>query len=332
MLATVSLLGLSFLMILAGALAFTNSVEWAGVRLGLGHGAVGSVLAAVATALPESTIPVIAILSGEQAGPIAIGAIVGAPFLLATLGMVMVGSTAVVMRRRREQGTRLKLHRESTLRDLSLFLPLLTVALILGLVDSKALHVAAAITFVLVYVIYVWRTVAGGGEAGTEEELTDLFFDPAKHTPPKNVTIVVQLLASLALILGGAELFVTEIEDVAHGLGVAPLILALALAPLASELPEKLNSVLWVRQGKDSLALGNITGAMVFQTAIPVSVGLAFVTWRLDAAAVVAMICALAGAALALVNVWFWSRFTLPWVVLWLTLYGGGIGYFFTAA
>src|SRR5665647_3849985 len=32
----------------------------------------------------------------------------------------------------------------------------------------------------------------------------------------------------------------------------------------------------WVRQEKDTLALGNITGAMVFQTCIPVAFGIAF--------------------------------------------------------
>jgi cation:H+ antiporter len=76
------LLVVSFAVMVAGAAVFTNAVEWAGLRLGLGHGAVGSVLAAVATAMPESLIPVIAIITeGKQAGPVAIGAIVGAPFL-----------------------------------------------------------------------------------------------------------------------------------------------------------------------------------------------------------------------------------------------------------
>ncbi|MCT2583929.1 sodium:calcium antiporter [Actinophytocola gossypii] len=330
---TYALLALSFVMILAGAFTFTNAVEWAGVRLGLGHAAVGSVLAAVATALPESTIPVIAILSGEQAGQIAIGAIVGAPFLLATLGMIVVGASAVLARGRREQGTRLRLHRASTVRDLAVFLVLLAVALLLGVLDvGKVVHVVAAVLFVLAYGVYVWRTVTRGGEAGQEEDPSGLFFDPSKNNPPRNVQIVLQVVVSLALIVGGAELFVTEVEHVAHALGVTALVLALALAPLASELPEKLNSVLWVRQGKDSLALGNITGAMVFQTAIPVAIGMVFVSWRLEPAALLAMACALVGGALALVNIWFVRRFTVPWLLGWLVLYGGVVTYLFTAA
>ncbi|MGH3092753.1 MAG: sodium:calcium antiporter, partial [Gaiellaceae bacterium] len=83
---TYGLLVASFALLLGGALVFTNAVEWAGVRIGLGTGAVGSVLAAVATALPESLVPIIALLSGSrESEAVAIGAIVGAPFLLGTL-------------------------------------------------------------------------------------------------------------------------------------------------------------------------------------------------------------------------------------------------------
>jgi cation:H+ antiporter len=46
-------------------------------------------------------------------------------------------------------------------------------------------------------------------------------------------------------------------------------------------LPEKFNSVMWMRQKKDTLALGNITGAMVFQSTFPVAIGMAFTPWRL---------------------------------------------------
>src|SRR4029078_5738861 len=95
------LLVVSFAVMVAGAAVFTNAVEWAGLRLGLGHGAVGSVLAAVATAMPESLIPVVAIIQGRPADPIAIGPIVGAPLLLATLAMAICGAAALIYRVRR---------------------------------------------------------------------------------------------------------------------------------------------------------------------------------------------------------------------------------------
>ena len=57
---------------------------------------------------------------------------------------------------------------------------------------------------------------------------------------------------------------------------MSEVLLALVVAPIATELPEKFNSIIWVRQGKDTLAMGNITGAMVFQSAIPTVVALLF--------------------------------------------------------
>ena len=84
----------SFVIILAGAELFTNGIEWFGRKLGLAEGAVGSVLAAVGTALPETMIPIIAILfvDGEaHSDEIGVGAILGAPFMLATLAMFVTG-------------------------------------------------------------------------------------------------------------------------------------------------------------------------------------------------------------------------------------------------
>src|SRR5918996_4578708 len=117
------LLALSFAVILAGALLFTTAVEWAGTRLDLAEGATGSVLAAVGTAMPETLIPIVAIIGGaEGSEDVAIGAIIGAPFLLATIAMALVGISARLYRRRRDQGTRLAADAETLDRDLVFFL------------------------------------------------------------------------------------------------------------------------------------------------------------------------------------------------------------------
>jgi cation:H+ antiporter len=324
---SIVLLVVSFPLLLGGAVLFTNSVEWLGTRLGLSQGPIGSVLAAVATALPESVIPVVAILTGEASGPIAIGAIIGAPFLLGTLGMAVVGGSALVFRRRRERGTRLDLDQRATRRDLLVFLPLLSVAVVLGLVGGTVVRVVVAVLLVLSYGVYAWRTIAKGRGAEDEDDLRRLYFDP-RRDEPRTPVVWLQVAAGVALVVGGAELFVTEVETLAIEVGVPALALALVLAPLASELPEKLNSVLWVRRGKDTLALGNITGAMVFQASIPVAVGLAFTEWDLRAPAVVAACCSLAGAALCLVVMSRGkSRFPVPLITAWLVLYLGAVGY-----
>src|ERR671910_2055394 len=92
--------------ILLGAELFTNGIEWFGRKLELAEGAVGSVLAAVGTALPETMIPIIAILfsTGEHSEEIGIGAILGAPFMLATLAMFVTGVAVMVQARKRPNG------------------------------------------------------------------------------------------------------------------------------------------------------------------------------------------------------------------------------------
>ena len=294
----------AFVLIVLGAIGFTNAVEWLGHRLNLGEGAVGALLAAVGTALPESIIPVVALISGggsEEAVEIAIGAIIGAPFVLGTLAMLVIAGSALAFRGRRDQGPEVDSHRASLRRDLITFLVYFPLGIIVGALDtSAAVQLAVAAVLVAGYGVYAWLTVRGGGDASDDDELDPLYFDTSKDDPPSTLQISLQFVVSLAAIIGGAELFVTAIESIAESLGVSALVLALVLAPLATELPEKANSVLWVRDGKDTLAAGNVTGAMAFQATIPVALGLTLTDWDLDRYALAAGAAGIAGAALAL--------------------------------
>jgi cation:H+ antiporter len=152
MLGELVLLAASFAIILAGALLFTNAVEWLGNRLAIGEGAVGSLLAAVGTAMPESFIPIVAVIGGaEGSSDVAIGAIVGAPFLLATIAMMLVGLSALGYRRRRPQGRHLRAHVPTLDRDLTVFLAFFAVALVLGVGLPLGARIAAAVALVAAY-------------------------------------------------------------------------------------------------------------------------------------------------------------------------------------
>jgi cation:H+ antiporter len=321
----VLLLVVSFAVMVTGAVVFTNAVEWAGARLHLGHGAVGSVLAAVATAMPESLIPVIAVITeGRQAGPVAIGAIVGAPFLLATVAMAVCGATAFIYRARRPTA-QLQPDRRATSRDLYVVLGALPLAIVIGLSGAFPLRVAGAAVLVAGYAVIVWKTIIQGRQEGSAEEPPSLYFDTTKNDPPSTFQILAQILVSIGLLVGAAELFVSNVEHLANGLGVDPLILTLVIAPLATELPETLNSVIWIRQGKDTLALGNITGAMVLQSMPLMAFGMVFTDWRLTAPALAAMFAALAGTALSLLAVLRARGWSAPFAGCSAGLYLGGI-------
>lgn len=319
------LLMVSFVAMVVGAVVFTNAIEWVGVRLGLGHGAVGSVLAAVATAMPESLIPVIAVIGGgKQADPVAIGAIVGAPFLLGTLAMAVCAASALIYRSRRVS-PRLQPDRGAISRDLYVVFGALVLALIVGLADSLPLRIAGAAVLVTAWAVLTWRTVARGRQEGGADEPGSLYFDTTKNDPPANLQILFQVLVSIGLLIGAAQLFVSNIEHLAEGHGVDPLILTLVIAPLATELPETLNSVIWMRQDKDTLALGNVTGAMVLQSMPLVAFGMLTTGWQLHGPALVAMVVALAGTVLGLIVMRHARHRPLPFIGCWTGLYLGGI-------
>jgi cation:H+ antiporter len=320
----VVLLLTSFAVILAGALLFTNAVEWIGHSLKLGEGAVGSLLAAVGTAMPETLIAIVAIVGTAEGGDqVAIGSIVGAPFLLATLAMGLVGLFAYLFRDRREQGLELKAHRPTLERDLVFFLSFFALSLALGWGAPEVLRVPVGIIVMLAYPLYIRRTLLSAGPVQDEDTLAPLVFErrPERRDGPGLLLCVLQLLVGLGAMVGGAHLFVEELLSIAKSLGVEPVVLALILAPLATELPEKVNSFFWVRDGKDSLALGNITGAMVFQSTIPVGIGLIFTDWNLSTNAAISVALGLAGGVLAYEALHRRGRFELPAVLGWFSLY-----------
>jgi cation:H+ antiporter len=321
------LLFISFAVILAGALLFTNAIEWVGHRLAVGEGAVGSLLAAVGTALPETLIAIVALVGATKSQDVAIGAIVGAPFLLATLAMGLVGLTAYLYRKRRTQGIELTAHVPTLDRDLAFFMVFFAGGLALGFGAPEEVRIPAGIVFFLAYVVYVQRTLTGGGDVQAEDTLNPLIMEPKRRRtgdPPLWLAIA-QALVGLGAMVGGAHLFVEELVHVAEDFGVEAIVLSLILAPLATELPEKVNSFFWVREGKDSLALGNITGAMVFQSTIPVGIGLIFTDWELSGNAAISVALGLAGGLLAYWALRLRDRFELLPVIAWLGLYASFI-------
>ena len=159
------------------------------------------------------------------------------------------------------------------------------------------------------------------------ETIGPLYMDRTPGDEPPGVTVVLQLIVGLAAIVGGAHLFVEELIHAAEQIGIEPLVLSLVLAPLATELPEKANSFFWVKDGKDSLALGNITGAMVFQSTIPIAVGLALTDWELGRYAVLSGALGLAGGVVAYWALRLRGRFEALPVAIWTALFTAFIVY-----
>jgi cation:H+ antiporter len=200
--------------------------------------------------------------------------------------------------------------------DLLFFMVAYGFAVACAFVASRPIHYAVAVGLVLLYVAYMY--VKFSGEHHGEAVLEPLFF-ARRSAVPSYLRIGLQGLIGLIGLAAGAHLFVTAAKAIALEMDVSPLLLALLIAPLATELPEMSNSFLWLYNRKDTLAVGNVTGAMVFQGTFPVSVGLIGTGWQLSHSAVVTMALALVAVGVVfgqLVVDGHWR----PWVVTGIAL------------
>ena len=316
---------------------FVNAVEWLGQRLNVGKMAVGTILAAFGTALPESVVTLVAVTTGkdEAAKDIGVGAAMGGPLALATVAYGVTGVMLLLHRRklrtaaaavsrplavsrpvavsrplavgrpvavetapRRPEPPQQNLgpvdgpvladpaHLRLLAKDQHWFLPIFIVKVALGLV-AFGFKPVLGLFFFAVYAVYFWRELSGGSEDGNDaeqhDELESLKLQPAKASPD-TWAVAVQTLATLVVIFLASQLFVKQLDAIGPMLGLSGAVTALLLSPIATELPEIMNAIIWVRQGKTRLALANISGAMMIQATVPSGLGLLFTTWHFDGA------------------------------------------------
>ena len=312
--------------ILLGATVFTNGLEWFGKKMNLSDGAVGSIFAAVGTALPETLVPIIAILYGtKEAGhQIGVGAIIGAPFMLGTLAFFISGIAVVFNRRKRSDYPIMRIDTIVMRRDMEYFLVLYTLAIASTFLGGHpVMKVFIALVLILFYCGYVFKTLKRGNSSSHNVEESDLdpcYFAPKSHDPHIYL-ISFQVIASLLLIVWGSYIFVEKVQIISSLMGISPFILAMIIAPIATELPEKFNSVIWISKGKDTLAIGNITGAMVFQGSIITAIGIMMTEWQLNTAAYITVALTFASVGMAYIQI-RWKRHLTPG-----TLLAGGVFY-----
>ena len=275
----------SLIVIIIAAEIFTNAIESLGSKLKFSEGVTGSIFAAVGTALPETMVPLVAIFAGSSAEiseEVGVGAILGAPLMLSTIAMFLVGGAAWVFRHRRKKIT---IHPEHSglKRDLEFFLFVFSLAFLVAFTPPawRLLRVFVALILVLSYFYYVLETIKASkalvkdGHATEESKnlyLSAIFKDHMFF-------VVVQLFIGLGLMIAGAKGFVIGVEHLAEILHLPVIVLSLLIVPIATELPEKVNSITWIRQGKDTIAVGNITGAMVFQGSLLPAIGIFLTPW-----------------------------------------------------
>ncbi|OLL29333.1 sodium:proton exchanger [Burkholderia sp. SRS-W-2-2016] len=302
-------LAIMLVVILVAAELFTNALEHLGERLKISEGVTGSLFAAVGTALPETLVPLLAIAGSKTGGTvnqeIGVGAILGAPLMLSTLSTFLM--TLAILRTRGVNGW-VAPERSGFTRDLNYFLCAFALAAVAMYVPHEQMIVRAlfSIALVGVYVMYVvktFRASSGLVDAGHGTEAPGKMFLARFGIPTNLATIGVQLVLAVALLVWGAEGFIEGVRGVSEVFQVSPLLLSLLIIPIATELPEKVNSILWIRRGKDTLAFGNITGAMVFQGTLLPAIGILLTPWTPRIEVLTGVMITLAASAWLRINV-----------------------------
>jgi len=301
---------------------FVNAIEWLGRKLKLGSTATGTVLAAFGTALPESAVTFVAVTFGKTASArdIGVGAAMGGPLVLATIAYAVVGMALWYNRQRLQRADCIiRVDRLRLARDQSWFLAIFAVKVGLGLF-AFAFKPLLGVLFLMAYALYVWHELRRDDSAPEDEVLEPLKFRPAQVDPAWG-WVTAQTVLSLLVIAAASRVFVGQLEAIGVALALPPHLVALVLSPVATELPETVNALIWVRQGKERLALANISGAMMIQATIPSALAIFATPWLFDAP----LIAAGAVTAGAIVYLWWLfrrGRVDARWLLPVASLYG----------
>jgi cation:H+ antiporter len=272
---------LSIIVIYFSCELFVNAIEWVGKKFNISQCAVGTILAAFGTALPESVVTLMAVAfnaSAEQKD-IGVGAALGGPLVLGTLSYAVVGLCIIFFRKKRKIGLEIDIDSRKLGRDQLWFISIFIFKVLLGLVVFSFKPMLGFL-FLAAYGLYFYKEMRGECTI-SQVALIPLTFR-SHQREPKTGWVLFQTLVSLTLIFISSHLFVKNLEVLSGFWNLSPHIVALLLSPIATELPEILNAVIWVRQGKETLALGNISGSMMIQATVPSAFGLFFTPWLFD--------------------------------------------------
>ncbi len=262
-------LNVVLLLVTAGAIYFSceffvNGVEWVGRKFHLEQKATGTILAAIGTALPESVVTFVAVAFGHShvKQQIGIGAALGGPLVLATIAYATVGWVMLASRRKALPAAKpLNVDYGHLSRDQGWFLCIFIVKITLGLIAFAYKPWLGAL-FLIAYAAYFIKETRSRIDEAAEEALEPLMLAPKREVPPTSL-VMVQTLLSLIVIFIASQIFVGQLDAITPHLGLSPQLTALLISPIATELPETMNAIIWVRQGKERLALANISGAMM---------------------------------------------------------------------
>jgi len=214
---------------------------------------VGLTVVAMGTSAPEMVVSTVSAWQGKT--DIAYGNVVGSNIcnVLLILGLSATVAPLVVQR---------KMVRVDT--------PVMVAAAALayGLaLDGVVGRFDGLLLIVLLVVYMVWSVRASLATPSALEEQFEKELAPKKLlTTYGRPLLVLGILASLALLVVGSDLFVDGAASIARRFGVSELVIGLTVVAAGTSMPEVVTSLVATLRGERDIAVGNVVGSNLFNT------------------------------------------------------------------
>lgn len=239
---------LAFVLIIVGATLLTDGSVALAKRLNVPEFIVGLTIVAVGTSMPELTVSLLSALAGK--GDMAIGNVVGSN----TFNTLMILGVCALF-------SPLTFTKSNIRRDIPICI-LATLALLVVTLFNQDINRFEGVILLLGYIVMIVFMIRAEKRAMLAEvQPVDQDAKPVKLMPMWRVPI--WILAGLAGLIYGGELFVNSASDIARSWGVSEAVIAITLVAGGTSMPELASSLVSVLKGNTSLALGNVLGSNI---------------------------------------------------------------------
>ena len=240
MIVQVLLLLLGLALIVFGADWLVDGSSAIARKAGISEFVIGLTIVGFGTSCPELVVSLTGALQGNA--DISVGNVVGSNVFntLLILGLTAVIAPVAVTRSNRR-------------RDIPIALLVTLLFAAAALTDGRITRVEG-IVFLLVFAAYMYYCFKSdqGADEEAEEKVHSIFM------------AIVLVLAGLAGLIFGGQLFVNNATAIARALHVSDKFIAITLLAGGTSFPELATCIVAAAKKKDQLALGNVLGSNVF--------------------------------------------------------------------
>ncbi|MBR5822261.1 MAG: calcium/sodium antiporter [Alistipes sp.] len=229
-------------LIVVGAMLLTDGSVALARRMHIPEFIVGLTVVAVGTSMPEMAVSMVSAVEGY--GDMAIGNVVGSNIAntLLILGMCAIFSPILF--------TKSNVRRDVPM-NLWVSLVLLLVAF-----TSASINRIEGVLLLVAYVAMIIYSIRNDRKTMTESKVADV-------KGVSGLRIGAWVIAGLAGLIYGGDLFVTSATNIAKAWGVSEAVIAISLVAVGTSLPELAASLASIFKGSPSIALGNIIGSNI---------------------------------------------------------------------